>query len=327
MKSPTDSNRRGALRVLTAAIVVSTGIFGSGVHAETAFPQKPVTIVIAWAAGGGTDVIGRVIQPVFAKKLGADVVIRNVPGASGTIGTTEVANANTDGYTLLISPAGPLSNQPHLREIPYDVDSFDAIGRITITPTMMMVTQDSPFNSLAEVLAAAKERPNSLIVASTGAGTLPHVAQLALDGIAGVKTKHVPFNGSANAAKALLGEVVDIFSDQAQLVSQYELKPLAAWTNERLPDYPDVPTMKELGYDIQLYNWVGMLAPKDLPADVHKQISTALAETMQDAAVIEAIRKLKVQPEYMNPEAFTAFVHNDNEQAGKLLKKAESGGL
>ena len=161
-----------------------------------------------------------------------------------------------------------MTTQPHLRELPYDLDSFEAIGRINITPMVMMVTQESEYQTLEAILEKSKAEPSSVTFASTGAGTLPHISILALNEAAGIETRHLPFQGSANVMQALLGGTVDVFSDQAQLVPQYELHPVAVWADERLPEFPDTPTLKESGYDFALANWLGVFVPTGTPDDV-----------------------------------------------------------
>ncbi len=290
--------------------------------AQADFPEKPVTVMVAWAAGGATDSVTRALQDTFARELGTDIVVKNVSGAAGTIGTAEVAGARPDGYSVLITPAGPMTTQPHLRKIPYNMQSFEPIGRITVSPMLMMTAPESRLKSVQDVIDAAKATPGELRFASTGAGTLPHISILALDDLAGIKSKHVPFKGSANAVKALLGGVVEIFSDQAQLSPKYELPPLAAWSAERLDEYPNVPTMKELGYDIVMGNWVGMFAPKGTPQDVKDKLTAALKATVEDATVIKNLANLKLKPAWQDQDAFGKFASTVYKQNGELLANA-----
>lgn len=290
--------------------------------ASAQYPDKPVTIIVAWAAGGATDLVTRVMQPVLSQKLGADLIIRNVEGAAGTIGTAESARAPADGYTLLFTPTGPLTTQPHLRDIPYDLDSFAAVGRIAVTPMLMMVTQASPYRSLQDVLDDAKANPGKVKFASTGAGTLPHISILALNKAANIDTKHIPYKGSANVMKALLGGEIDVFSDQAQLVPKYELRALSTWSASRLPEFPDVPTMKELGYDFELENWLGVFAPKGTPQPVIDKLAAALRDTIADQGVIDALDKLKVTVAHLGPAELAVFAQRDYERNRDLLKEA-----
>lgn len=305
-------------------LAVATALLGSLAFAlpAQAYPDKPVTIIVAWAAGGATDVVTRALEPVLAEKLGANLVIRNITGAAGTIGTAEAAAAEPDGHTILITPAGPITTQPHLRELPYDLPSFDAVGRINITPMLMMVTKESPYQTLDDIISASREKPGSVKFASTGAGTLPHISILALNQAAGIDTKHVPFQGSANVMQALMGGVVDVFSDQAQLVPQYELHPVVAWADERLPEYPDVPTVKEGGYDLAFANWLGMFVPAGTPEEIRAQLGDALEATLETPSIVEALEKMKLTISHMNGEDLTKFAQAEHERNGRLLADA-----
>lgn len=316
------SYKRFLSKGLVAALACGAVALSATAGAQAAYPDKPVTIIIAWSAGGATDSVGRAMQAAFATQLGGDVIIKNIPGAAGTIGTAEAAAGAPDGYTILLTPAGPVSTQPHLRKIPYSLDSFDPVGRVTISPMLMMVTKDSNFKSVQDMVDAAKASPGKVKFASTGAGTLPHISILALDDAAGIKSKHVPFKGSANAVKALLGGVVDVFSDQAQLSPKYDLRPLAAWSAERLGEYPNVPTMTELGYNIVLGNWVGMFVPKGTPDDVSGKIADALSATLKDATVVENFSKLKLEAAPMTRAEFGKFSKDVLKQNGIHLAKA-----
>lgn len=316
----TFKSRPGIAGSLIAALCAGAIAYGSPAHAE--YPEKPVTIIVAWAAGGATDSVARAVQPALVEALGADIVVKNIPGAAGTIGTAQAAAAEPDGYTVLISPAGPVTTQPHLRKIPYDLDSFDPIGRLTIAEMLMMVPKDSAYESLEDIIAQAKANPGKVKFASTGAGTLPHISILALDSMAGIESKHVPFKGSANVMKALLGNVVDVFSDQAQLVAKYDLRPLAVWSAERMELYPDVPTMKELGYDYQIANWVGMFVPKGTPAAVKDKLEGALAQALKAESTTKNFSNLKLVAAFQNQADFGKFSKEVFVQNGEHLAQA-----
>ena len=287
-----------------------------------AYPDKPITLIVAWGAGGATDAMARAVQPILAKKLGADIVIKNISGASGTIGTAEAANAQPDGYTLLFSASGTLTTQPHLRTLPYSVDSFEAIGRVAVVSMVTVVTKDSKFNSINDVIAQVKANPGKLKMASTGAGTIPHLAILSLSKAADIKPGHVPYTSAALAVKAMMGGEVEVFSDQSQIVSQFDLKPLAAWSGKRLKEFPDLPTMKELGFDIEISNWVGLFAPKGTPQAIVDKLATALQQTVEDPALIESMSKLKVQVDFLTLKDFSAYVKNESNKNESLLKEA-----
>jgi tripartite-type tricarboxylate transporter receptor subunit TctC len=172
------------------------------------------------------------------------------------------------------------------------------------------------------VLDDAKANPAKVKFASTGAGTLPHISILALNKAANIETKHIPYKGSANVMKALLGGEIDVFSDQAQLVPKYDLRALSTWSASRLPEFSAVPTMKELGYDFELENWVGVFAPKGTPQPVIDKLAAALRDTLADQGVIDALDKLKVAVAHLGPAELAAFAQRDYTRNRDLLKEA-----
>jgi tripartite-type tricarboxylate transporter receptor subunit TctC len=306
----------GTMALAAAALLLSPK------YAVAAYPDRPVTIIVAWTAGGATDLVARSVQPELGKKLGAEVIIKNIAGASGTIGTAEAARAKPDGYTILITPTGPMTTQPHLRKIPYGLDSFAPVGRIAVAPVMMMVPKTSELKTLNDVIEAAKSNPGKLKFGSSGAGTLPHIAILALNKAAGIDTKHIPYKGSANAMKALLGGEVDVFSDMAQLVPRYDVHPVVSWTRERNPEFPNVASIKERGFDFEMINWVGMFAPKGTPDDIVGKLAEALKGTIEEPSVKEALEKLKVKAAHLGPDPFGEFAAGDSDRNRELLSEA-----
>ncbi len=306
-------------KTLARILAISASVLMSG--ASYAYPDKPVTIIIAWGAGGATDIMARALQPAWSKAIGVDLIIKNVDGAAGTIGTAEAAAAKPDGYTIFVTPAGPMTTQPHLRKLPYSIGSFAPIGRISINPMVMMVSKELPHKNAKELFDAIKKDPNQLLAGSTGAGTLPHIGIIAMNQ-SGLPVKHVPFTSSVNAMKALLGNTIQIFSDQSQLVPAFDVRPIAAWTAERLPEYPDLPTMKEMGFDYDIYNWAGAFAPAETPRPVLDKLSSSLAAVLKDPAVIASLEKLKVQSAHMGAEKFAEFAKMESVRNRKLLEAA-----
>jgi len=307
-------------KYIQKATFLFLGIFFS--VSALAYPDKPVTIVMAWGAGGATDVIARVLQPVWAKNLGAELIIKNISGASGTIGTAEAAAADADGYTVIVTPAGPITTQPHMRKTPYSVESFAPIGRVSVNPQMMMVSKDAPYKSAKDLFEVIKNEPGKIVAGSTGAGTLPHVGIIAMQQ-SGLNIKHVPYKSSVDAMKALLSNTVQVFSDQAQLVQSFDVLPIASWSATRSAEYPNVPTMKELGYDYDIYNWVGAYAPKGVPPSVMEKLISSFKKTMQDPAVLDGLKKMKIQVSYMGPKDFGEFTVIESNRNRKLLQAAD----
>lgn len=305
-----------------AALAASTFMAPVVANAQEGYPSDTVTLLVAWGAGGATDVVTRAIQPALAENLGANVIIKNIPGAAGTIGTAEAANADADGHEVFFTPAGPLTVQPHLRKLPYDLSSFRPVGRISLAPMLMMAAPDSRFSSASEVVDAARADANQVTFGTVGAGSLPHLAVLALEGAADIKVKQIPFKGSSDGMKGLLGGTVDVFMDQSQLAPQYDLKPLAALSSERLSEFPDVPTLKELGYDIDMSNWLGAFVPAGTPDQVVTRLNAALNDALANDEVLAQLANLQIVAAPTTAEELGDFATANSELSRSLLQQA-----
>jgi tripartite-type tricarboxylate transporter receptor subunit TctC len=296
-----------------------------GTPAKAAYPERPVTVIVAWTAGGATDLLTRALQDTLQKALGGQIVVKNIPGAAGTLGTAEAARAAPDGYTILISPIGPITLQPHRMKLDYSYDSFAPICKLVDSPVVLMGAPNSKYKTVADIVAAAKAAPGKIPYGSTGPGTTPHVAKLAFAKAAGIDLKHVPYKGSADVVQGLLTNTVDLFTDQPNLVPQYNLTPIAIYAKERIPTYKDVPTMKEAGYDIEFSIWNTMFAPKGTPEPVLAKLEAACRTTMNDASVKEALAKQRQPIQFLDRKATAAFVASEFKRNGELIRAAGLG--
>lgn len=234
---------RRALMALTTVAALSLPATAPS-HAQATYPDKPVAIVIAWPAGGATDLVGRLVQESFQKALGGQTIIKNVVGAAGTIGAAEVAAATPDGYTLLLTPIGPMVIQTQRMKLTYSPDSFSPICKITDSPVVLMSPPGSRFKTVKDIVEAAKADPGKLAFASTGPGTIPHMTMLGFGKATGTNLKHVPYKGSADVVQALLANTIEVFADQPNLVGQYNLTPIGVFAESRLPGLKDTPTLR-----------------------------------------------------------------------------------
>ena len=301
---------------LASAALIATASFASADD----FPSKPVTLVVPFSAGGGTDGVARAFQQDFAEALGSNVVVKNTAGASGTIGAAEAAAAKADGYTLGFLPIGPATIQPHLRDLPYDLNSWEFVCNVTASPVVFLVNKDSEASTFEDAMAAIKGGEN--IYGSSGPGTIPHLAMAATADAVGAEMKHVPHKGTANAMKSMAGGVIQYFADTPVMLSRFEVKALAAYTAERIPALPDVPTMSELGHDLEFSVWRGIFAPKGTPADVVEKLSMAC----ETAAGSEGFKAFAAETNtdilFKNSADFAAFAQSEFEKNGDILKAA-----
>lgn len=308
-------------RILTAVMAAA---FASAATMAGAFPEKPVTIVVPFAAGGGTDITTRTMQQPMGEALGGDIVVKNTAGAGGTIGVAEAARANADGHTLSMAPVGPLTTQPHLRKLPYDVDSFEYVCLAYSAPTSIAVRKDSEFETLQDLIDHAKENPGKLNFAVQAIGSIPHAAGLALADEAGIEMVYLPVNGDGPALKALLDGSADLFIPHISFLSKNkdQIKSLAILQDERLATMPDLPTAREQGHELNFPIWGGLVAPKGTPAEAIARLDKSCEAAIGSDSFKAHMKKLGQPTAYMNAGDFEAFVREQYGQNERLLEKA-----
>jgi tripartite-type tricarboxylate transporter receptor subunit TctC len=289
------------LRHCIGASAVVAAIFTSSVAAAQDWPQKPIRIIVGFGAGGGTDIVSRILAQTMQEKLGQPVVIENRPGAGGTIGAEAVARADKDGYTLGMMTNGHVIAATLAKSMRYDtLTAFDPVGLVA-TAGLAIVTRPSfPPNNVKELIEAAKQNPGKITYASVGFGGTQHFAGEMFRQISGVDILHVPYRGSPDAIMAVLGNQVDVMFDTVSAVlgqvQSGELKVLAVTGKDRFPALPNVPAAAESGvlpgYDVT--TWYGMIAPRGLPGPVLEKLNKTLNETIADPAVRERLTKAGV---------------------------------
>ncbi len=295
----------------------------TGTSEVVAYPEKPVVIVVPYKAGGNSDRHTRLLQPALQDALGADIVVKNVAGAAGTVGAAQVAQAKPDGHMLAMMPIAPPTMQPHLRDLPYGIDSFEPVCMVDNNPVVLMVNKTSPYKSVQDLVSAAKANPGSLTYGTTGGGTVPHLAAIGFLEGADVSMKHVPFSNAADVMKAILGEVVTMFIGPASLVERFDVRPLAIFASEAVPMFADVPTAKSEGLDLVFSIWGGLFAPAGIPEETYQTLTAACAKAVADPRTTEAMAKIKSNADPRIGEDFKSFVLSQYELNGRLLGKAD----
>lgn len=274
-------NRRN-FNVLAAALAAG---FSTLSAAASNWPSKPITLVVPYAPGGTADALARVLAQHLGTRLKASVVVLNKAGASGVIGAASVAQAQPDGYTVLYD-ATPLSINPHLQKLPFDAEKdLQPVALVGVTPMLVVVPRNSPYNTLQELIAAASKAPGKLTFASGGQGTVQYMgAELFNQGV-GIKLLHVPYRAGGLALQAILAGEVDMgFFNLPALSSHIKggsLKPLAITSAKRNPLFPNVPTIGEAGVKgYEVYEWNGMFVPSATPADIVARLNAAVREVL-----------------------------------------------
>ena len=280
-----------------------------------------ISLVVNFSAGGPSDIVARLMQNDMAAALGQPVVIRNVTGAGGTIGTAEVARARPDGQTILLSPIGPIAIQPHFRSnLTYKLENLAAICQVADSPVIMMTQKNSGLRRVADVIARARAENGGMPFASTGAGSIPHISMVALMRAANIQMNHVPFRGSGEVMLAFQQGQLQLFTDQTLLIRQYDLHPIAFLTEARNPDFPDVPTMREEGHDLVYTIWSGLYAPAGTPEPVMARLEAACERAVKTESFIEGMKRVAQPILYRNRADFAAFSRAESEKFRNLIE-------
>lgn len=322
---------RIAAALAAASLIALTGC-GANAGATNAaggdFPKKGKTIdlVVAFSSGGAVDTAARLIQPILEKELGTNVEVINKPGAGGQIGYTQLTSAAPDGYTIGAtgSPSVVVSPLDPSRGAKYTRDSFQPLGRQVIDPTVIAVQPDSPYQTLKDLLDAAKANPKSMTASTTGLQTGEHFAMAQIQESTGSEFAPVHFSeGASQATTAFLGKHVDILvanvSDVVDLTKQGKARVLGVMTSERAPALPDVPTFKESGYDLEAGTTRGYSAPAGLPDEVAKKLEAAIQKAIEDPAVVQKMQDLGLQTSYLSGEDYKQYWAGQEEDFKKVL--------
>ncbi len=292
-------------------------------HAQ-AWPGKPIR-VMPYPAGGNSDAIGRFIADKLGAALGQPMVVDNKGGAGATIGTEQAARAPADGYTFLIAPTAVFAITPHLRKVPYNaMTDFVPIAQLSGSYSIATARKDAPFNTVQEMIAAARKAPGKLTFGSAGPATATHLAGEMVKYQAGIDMLHVPYKGSAEALQDLMGGRIDVIYDPVGLtqVKAGSVKALAVLSKQRHPELPAVPTIREQGVDIDTRSWFGLFAPKGTPPAIVERTAAAAQKVLATPEARELLLKMSQYPEYIGPAEFAAQIKSDSAFFKDLVTRA-----
>ena len=287
------------------------------------YPDKPVQLVVPFPPGGSVDPIGRALQGEMQARLGAPVVIMNQPGAGGTLGTAQVARAPADGYTLGLVTVGPLTTQPHMKQLSYDVDAFEYVCRTHVTPQVLAVPIESPLRTLKEFVDYATKNQGKVTMSSTGVGSLPHLAAVEFGQLAGFEWVHVPTKGDSEALTLALSGNITGWVAGVQTFSRMssKLRALGLLEAQRSTALPDIPTFKEQGYPLLSAGWGGIIAPKGTPADVVAKLSDACEQAAKTPEFLKILQTMLIPQGYLSAPEFEAFVKSEYQRYGRLIRE------
>ena len=301
------------LTLTRRAMMGSALAFGlAGAAAAQAFPDRAVTLVIPFAAGGSTDVVGRIVAERMSQELGQQIVVQNVGGAGGSLGAAQVAKADPDGYTILMGTVATHALNPLiLKQKPYDpVADFAPVSLLVLVPNVLAVNPALPVNTVQELIDLAKTDP--LAYASSGNGTPLHLSGELFKAMAGVDLTHIPYKGSGPALTDVLGNQVPVIFDNLPSASSHissgKLRALGVTTAERAPSFPDVPAIAETLPGYETYSWNALFAPAGTPPETVEVLANAAKAAMADPAVAARMAEFSAEIVASGPEELAAHV-------------------
>ncbi|ARO31642.1 bordetella uptake domain-containing protein [Rhizobium sp. NXC14] len=321
-----DMTRRTGL-ALILGLTAMLGFSSSAVAAD--FPDRPITMVVPFAAGGSTDVVARIVAQKMSEDLGQQVIVQNVAGAGGNLGAGNVARAEPDGYTILMGTVATHALNPLiLKSTPYDPEKdFAPVSLLVVVPNVLVVNPELPAKTVQELVALLKAEPDRYSYASSGNGTPLHLSGELFKSMAGVSMQHIPYKGAGPALNDVIGNQVPIMFDNLPSSSSHikagTLRALAVTTAERAPSFPDVPTIAESGIPgYETYTWNALFAPANTPGEVVTRLNASANKALKDPAVAARMKEFSATIVGSTPEELSAHVKAELAKWGPVVKGA-----
>lgn len=303
---------RRTLALTGAALALAAGLGLVVQPALAEYPEKPISYIIPFGPGGESDITARLQQPFFKKMFNQDLVISYKPGGGGAVSWAGLNALKGDGYTIMGVNLPHIVLQPRQKDVGYKTDDITMVYWFHYTPDAIVVTDDSPFKTLKDMIAFAKANPGKLVFSGSGKGTAPHLAQVRFDKLAGIKTSYVPFKGTGASVTALMGKQVSAAMAFTTVAANYDkTRLLAVAMEKRHARFPDVPTFRELGIDIVSGAYRGIAVPKSTPEPIRKKLAEMIGKINADPAFIKR----------MEDGGFAVVDHPYGEKSATFLKK------
>lgn len=301
-------------------------LLGSCLPAAAEYPERPLTIIVGYPAGGMVDIVARPLAEAMKKKFPKGVAVLNRPGGGGSVGAAEAIQSKPDGYTLVLAPNSTLVIHPQLNELPYKTpDDYEPIVNTISYYTLLAVRADGPWKTVQEFVAGARANPGKLRVGSPGEGTISHLTLERWMMAANFKTTHVPFSGWGESSPALLGGHIEGVMAQPgevkPLVEAKKLRVLAVAAPQRHPDFPDAPTCREAGFGDPAGTWFVLTGPKGLPPAVVKYLHDAAKAAMEEAAFVTLMKSRGVEVDYRSGDRLRQDLWKDQREYTDVLKR------
>jgi tripartite-type tricarboxylate transporter receptor subunit TctC len=314
------------LRTLVTAALAAILSLGA-VQAQDGYPSRPVRLIVPFAAGGGTDTISRIIAQALSEQLKGTVVVENVGGAGGSIGTVQVAKAAADGYTLL-SATPSITINPHIQKnVAYNVlRDFVPVVHVTTSPAVLITNKGFPANSVADLIALARAKPGKISYGSAGIGSFAFLAAELFKAMTGVDLTHIPYRGTGPALIDLIGGRIEVeFENAPAVLGQIrngELKAIAVGTARRSAILPELPTIADTVPGYESSSWLGLLAPAATPRPVIERLNAAINKALEDEAIRKRLDALGVERVGGTADTFGAYLRAKVEETDRVAKAA-----
>jgi tripartite-type tricarboxylate transporter receptor subunit TctC len=313
--------------VTMLALTCLASIATAATAQDTSYPNRIVSIVSPFPAGGMNDIVSRIVGERLNELWKQPVVIDNRAGANGGIGAVAVSRAPGDGYTLLMANGATHGSNPALYpKLGYDaIKDFKAVANVTSSPIVLIVNPNSPLKSVDDLIKFAKANPDKVNYGSSGVGSTGHITGESFNKAAGIKALHIPYRGDTPAATDVMsGQITMAFVTYGSIIGQLEggsVRALAKATNEKSIILPNVPTMAKLGYkDMIFATWFAIMAPAGTPDDVVSKLNTGVRDLLSDPSVVDRLAKLGAEPQIASPQETSTFVDGEIERMGRLVK-------
>jgi tripartite-type tricarboxylate transporter receptor subunit TctC len=306
-------------------IVLALALGSSGAMSQV-YPTKPITVIVPYTAGGGTDLTIRMVEDAVSRRLGQQLVITNKPGAAGTIGHYQLTKAAPDGYTLAVVGVGSTATSPHERNVGYGLDDYVPVVQLNTVPYVLVAPPNSPFKGLKDVLDAARKNPPGYIkVGTTSPTSWLHLVIVMLEKKEGVKFTYVPHGSAGDIVISVMGGNLNLGNvdppSAASKIASGDLRALGVLTERRQSDMPNVPTLKEQGIDIQGYYYNSVIAPKGTPENVIRTLDSAFKSALEDPELRQRAAKAGIQFDYLGPAETKKTIKAFYDQAGIAMRE------
>jgi tripartite-type tricarboxylate transporter receptor subunit TctC len=320
---------RRVLGIAATILLAGATLMAHSMASAQAYPSRPIKLIVPFPAGGGTDLIAREVANKVAVANGWSIVIDNKPGSGGNLGVDAAAKAPADGYTLVLGQTSNLAINPTLyAKLPYNPEKdLTPIVEVASAPLVLVVAADSPYKTLVDLVAAAKAKPESLNYASSGSGTVAHLATEMFQKTAAIKFTHVPYKGAAQGSTDLIGGQIQMYMSSVPTLIGYikngKMRAIAVTSPKRTADLPSVPTIAESGFKgFEAVTWFGVAGPAGLPKDVVAKLNGAFNKALQDPEVKKKLASQGAETLGGTPEQFAKLIHEDIGRWGRIVKES-----